>query len=521
MAIEVLIQVSRWARTDYWRRKPSVEELIQIHHELHRRDMFAKIIYMYPFGKDILAKAIKELIPREDYEFFVARITPSNEFLGWVALSFSIEEKETEDFEACEARLEWTEMCSHILKMWKNDSGGGKTNIWDTIKQTSSRLQEKHLPRNHCIINALILYPQFEENAVANKLLERVIEFWKTRVKTGTEWAIWVQAPPFIQRLYYRYGFEEVGEYSVELGSYGFLPKEERTISGKYAWKFMVLKGTGDSRIGGVEGVRKVDKAKSQQQPLQYAEQRVPVWEIFQDQSKEQPLEDTQEHVAAQTLGKSNEREQRMEDAEDSSAVRRVEKGKSKEHKLEEPQDQVPLRKIDKGKGKEPPFETVEDLTVTQKPNKGKGKEKQMENSQLDKDSHSSHEEPKQAWEEAEQRLEEIRSRQGLPPLPGEVACLVRIQRRAEESGLDISILSKGNVMEEQVEEVRLAPPEEPLASPLQHDTEVTSEAQDNFTPTKFDEDLIDLMKREGIDDEEIELVKAIAFSLSDDVKGG
>ncbi len=518
MAIEVLIQVSRWARTEYWRRKPSVEELIQIHHELHRRDRFAKIIYMYPFGKDILAKEIKELIPREDYEFFVARITPSNEFLGWVALSFSTKEKETEDFEACEARLEWTEMCSHILKMWKNDSGGEKSNIWDTIKQTSSRLREKHLPRNHCIINALILYPQFEEKAVANKLLERVIEFWKTRVKTGTEWAIWVQAPPFIQRLYYRYGFEEVGEYSVELGNYGFLPKEERTISGKYAWKFMVLKGTSESRIRRAEEVRKVDKAISQQQPLQYAEQRVPVWEIFQDQSKEQPPEDTQEHIAAQTPGKSKEEEQRMDDAEHSIAVRRIKKGKSKEQQLEDPQEHVPSRNTDKGKGKEPPCETAEDPVVTQKPNKGKGKEKQVENPQQDKDSHSSHEEPKQAWEEAEQRLEEIRSRQGPPPLPGEVACLVRIQRRAEESGLDITLLSRSKAVEKQVEEV---PPEEPLASPLQHDTEVTSEAQDNFTPTKSDEDLIDLMRREGIDEEEIELVKAIAFSLSDDVKGG
>lgn len=34
----------------------------------------------------------------------------------------------------------------------------------------------------------------------------------------------------------------------------------------------------------------------------------------------------------------------------------------------------------------------------------------------------SEHDEERTKWEEAEQRLEEIRSRRGLPPLPGEVA---------------------------------------------------------------------------------------------------
>lgn len=46
-------------------------------------------MYGYPLGKDITTSAIKELIPMKNYEFFLARIQPSDEIVGWVALSFN------------------------------------------------------------------------------------------------------------------------------------------------------------------------------------------------------------------------------------------------------------------------------------------------------------------------------------------------------------------------------------------------------------------------------------------------
>lgn len=36
----------------------------------------------------MMASAIKELIPRKNYAFFLAGIQPSAEIVGWVALSF-------------------------------------------------------------------------------------------------------------------------------------------------------------------------------------------------------------------------------------------------------------------------------------------------------------------------------------------------------------------------------------------------------------------------------------------------
>ena len=52
----------------------------------------------------------------------------------------------------------------------------------------------------------------------------------------------------------------------------------------------------------------------------------------------------------------------------------------------------------------------------------------------------------KHEWKEAEERLDEIRSRKGPLPLPGEVACLVRIQRKTEYRGRDTTGSSKVKV---------------------------------------------------------------------------
>lgn len=203
--------------------------------------------YMYPFGDDTLAKVFEELIPREDYEFYVVRSESSNEILGWMALSFEISGNKAENKAPYEAKLEWTEMYSNILKMWKIDGAGRKANVGDMIKRTSTDLQAKHLPRNHCIINALVLYPGYIHRGLANILLMQVIEFWKNRAAAGTEWAIWVQAPCFLQGLYKTYSFEEVREYTVDAGANGFFPQATRTDLGIYAWHFLVLKGIGET----------------------------------------------------------------------------------------------------------------------------------------------------------------------------------------------------------------------------------------------------------------------------------
>lgn len=438
------MEISCWSRSEWWRNKPSLYELVRLHRELHRHDKFAQVISAYPFWEDTVTRAVKELISRRDYEFFLARLQPSNEIVGWVALSFDIEGNETEGREKFEARLEWTEMCSNILKSWKIDGAGEKTNAWDAIKRASSNLQVKYLPRDYCIINALVLYPQFQRAGVANALLENVINFWRNRVMAGREWAIWVQAPPFAQNLYKRYAFEEVGGYEVDLGDHGFFPKDKRSVFGRYGWKFMVRRDPSGSAIEESGGAPKPDKSKS----------------------REEPLKDMGESVAA--------------------------------------------RKLNKGKGK------------------GKQQQQQLDELRLDKHNHprqgdlSEHAaEQQRAWEEAEERVEEIRLRRGPPPLPREVACLVRIQRRAKEREHNPTSRSKGKGVEQRLEDERPASPGQPPARPLQRNAEVTFQPQDNFTPSKSEEDLIEAMRAGGVDEEEIELVKALTFSLSDETKGG
>ncbi|KAF6225484.1 hypothetical protein HO133_009484 [Letharia lupina] len=416
MPNRVPVDISRWARTDWWRRRPSVDELILLHHELHQLDKFAQVMYLYPFGKDTMARTIEELITRKDYEFFFARLQSSNQIVGWVALSFDIEGKEVENRADYGARLEWTAMCSHILKLWQFDSAGKKINVWDTIKQASSSLQAKHLPHDHCIINTFVLHPDFQKAGVANGLLEHAVELWSEqngrhgcKLRTSLE-------------ICTRDGFEEVGDYAIDLGDYGFWPKEKRTIVGKYVWKFMVLRGASGLATEEPEGARKHDNGKS----------------------KEQQLENVREHVAA--------------------------------------------RKLDKGE---------DDYLAGGEP--------------------SEHDEERTKWEEAEQRLEEIRSRRGLPPLPGEVACMSRIQCRAENRGHDPTGLSKGKGVEKRSRDARTGTPGEPLRRPLQSNAEVTGQPQDDFWPTGSEEDLIEVMRTGGIDEEEIKLVEALAFSLSNE----
>ena len=439
-------------------------ELIRIHRKVHQKDKVSEIISGYPYWEDTLIRTVKELKSRTDYEFFLARITSSKEIVGWIAISFVTEGNETIGRNKFEARLERTELFSNILKTWKVESSGGKSNVWEEIKRASSSLQAKHMPPDHCIINALVVYQheQFEESGVANALLEHVIEYWRKQVEVGTEWAIWVQATAFAQPWYKNYGFDEVGEYNIELGDYGFLPKCKRRPSqkGKYGWKFMIRREPSGSAI-------------------------------------DRPL-------------------------------------------------------------------------VAPKLDKGKGKQQDLDDLQPDEDSQPQHEDRskydlakyhKDTWESAEERLEKIWNGQGNPPLSGEVEFLKRVKRGAEEKGYippprrstgkdreqrvetappARPRQSKGKDREERVETApparprqskgkereqreEIAPPApraEPPARPLQSNTKITSQPQDNFVPTKSEEDLIQAMREGGVDEEEIELVKALTFSLSDKVEG-
>ncbi|KAL9072319.1 MAG: hypothetical protein Q9161_003638 [Pseudevernia consocians] len=458
MSMEVL----PWARTEYYKVDPSVNELIRLHHLYYRRDLFAQVMYAYPFGKDTIANVIKALLPRTDYEFFLARLTPSKEIAGWIALSFNIEGVKAENKVEYEAKLEWTEMYSHIMRDWKVDNAGEKSNVWDTIKRASSSLQAKNLPHDYCIINTLVMIPEMYKSGVAHKLVECAIRFWRNRVTVGTEWAMWVQAPPFAQKLYKGFGFEELGEYTVDLGDYGFLPWEERPIHGEYGWKFMVLRGTSDVA--------------------------------------------TKEPVAAWKSKRRKHKEQQLEDAEEDIAAKRPDKGKMKHQPLEDEEEHAAARKF----------------------GKGKGRDHRPDDQQQDEDSHAAHEglaerdtKRKRAWEEAEKRLEDIRLRRGLPPLPGEVATLTRIQRKAEDRGLITTGLSKDEGVGQRTGDVKPAPPREPLEGPLQRNAEVTEQSPNNFVPTESEENLIDAMRAGGVDEEEIDLAKAIALSLTDAVAGG
>ena len=61
----------------------------------------------------------------------------------------------------------------------------------------------------------------------------------------------------------------------------------------------------------------------------------------------------------------------------------------------------------------------------------------------------------------------------------------------------------------------------EPPVRSREPDAEVKSQSQHNSVSTKSGEDHIVMMRREGVDEEEIELIKAMALSLSDEAKGG
>ena len=425
-----------------------MDELIRLHSELHRRDTFAQVIYQYPFGRDIMANSIKELMSRTDhYEFFLARMQESKEIVGWIAISFDDEETEAENRVTCEARLEWTEMCSHILKLWKVDDGGEKSNAWDTIKRASSELQTKHLPRAYFIINAIVIIPSYYYAEVSHALLKHVIEFWRKRVMRGTEWAVWVQAPHYLRNLYIQHAFEEVGEYEVDLGDHGFFNKERRMIFGKFGWKFMVRLDPSGSASREPDGAAIEESAE--------AETKEP----------------------------------------DGAAI-------------EEPDG---AQKVDKGKGK----------GKSKGKSKGKGKERRSDDPQENEDTPEQEAERWRLWEEAEQRLEDIRSRRGAPPMPGEVASLIKTQDRAEDQGLDTTDLGKGKGRAQPLQVERPTPPEEPPARPPQGDAEVAVQQQDNYTLSKREEKLIQAMRDRGIDEEEIEIVKALAFSLTDEAQGG
>ena len=429
------MEILFWDRDEWWRDKHSMYELIRVHQEDHRRDKFSRVISDYPYWEETLERTFKGLMHRTDYEFFLARLPSSKEIVGWIAISFVSEGNETTGQHKFEARLEWTEMCSNILQSWKVEGSGGRSNVWDEIKRASSSLQATHMPRNHCIINALTLYnhEQFDDMDIASPLLEHVIMYWRNEVDVGTEWAIWVQSPPFLASLYKGYGFEELGEYRIELSNYGYPPKSERKVSGRYGWKFMILRLPSGSAI---------------------------------------PL--------APALGK--------------------------------------------GKGKQ---QDLDDLL----------------------------EKLKSRWELAESRLEEIWEGRGHPPLPGEVDLEMKTKRDAEAAGYRPPSQSEGKAREKQEDIAGPAPRRQPPSSSVQNDTNdpsqsklkdsqepeetpkpapqgqlpspprqgtttVPSQPQDNFVPSKSEEDLIEAMREGGVDEEEIELVKALTFSLTDEVEG-
>ena len=474
------MDISRWARTELWRFKPSVDELIRLHNKLHRHDTFAEVIKQYPFGIDILAKSIKELMFQTDnYEFFLARMKESKEIVGWIAISFDDEKNEAQGRDICEARLEWTEMCSHILKTWKVESAGEKSNVWDVIRRISSNLRTQHLPRNYCIINAIVIIPGYWYANVASALLQHVIEFWRRRVMAGTEWAIWVQAPYYMRNLYIQHAFQEVGEYEVDLGDHGFFRKGKGTVSGRFAWRFLVRVDPSGSAVEEPdEPVLEEPMATAIEDPE----------EAVLEEPEAAAIEDPEEVVLQEFEGAAIEDPEEVV-IEELEGARKDDKDKSKS----------------KGKGK------------------GKGKERRSNDPQEDEDTSEQDAERRRAWEEAEQRLEDIQFRRGRPPMPGEVAGLVRTQRRVENQGLDTTDLEKRRGKVQPLKAERPAPPEEPPARSAQKDAAagVTVQQKDNFTLTKWQKKLFKAMREGGIDEEEIDLIKAIAFSLTSEAKGG
>lgn len=87
-----------------------------------------------------------------------------------------------------------------------------------------------------------------------------------------------------------------------------------RRNSRKCAWELIGLKGTGGSRTDEADRARQVDKSKTENQPLRFAEEQFLVWELIQDTSKGQPLGHKKGHTAAQKLNKSRDKEPPQQD---------------------------------------------------------------------------------------------------------------------------------------------------------------------------------------------------------------
>lgn len=156
--------------------------------------------------------------------------------------------------------------------------------------RTSSSLQAKQFSRDCCINNTHVLLTQFQKPRVASDPLELALEVWKERVVLGTGWAMGVQAPPFTHNLNNKHGFEEVGEYEVDLDDYGFLHKEERIISGNYAWKFMVRWEASGSATQAPDEARKPVKGTGKERPREDMEEHVAVPKLEKGKGKEQQL---------------------------------------------------------------------------------------------------------------------------------------------------------------------------------------------------------------------------------------
>ena len=468
------MEITRWERDELLGVKPSVEELIRIHQRLHQRDKFAQVMHQYPFGKDIMPKTIRALLPRTDYEFFLARFQESREIMGWIALSFNNEGRKAENWEMYEAKLEWTQMCSNILRGWKVDGAGEISNVWDTMKGGSSRLQAKNLPRHYCIINTLVVLPEYRSSRAVNGLVQHAIDYWRKRVAAGTEWAIWVQAPPFARDLYIRYGFEEVGEYEVDLGDYGYYRKEEREVFGKYNWKFMVRRQARITATWEPAGAEELDKGKGNERELEDAEENLATRR--EGKGKERESQDVEEHVASWEQGKGKSKEQESED-EEFVSMRELDRGKDKEQNSENVEEMVPMRNLDKGKGKEQryhnfqAYETVHpaygDPSISEAE---RIREWEEANKRLYGGPLESYAERTRAWEEANERLNDIHSAQ---------------------------------------------------ARLLRQNDQLAGQQQIDYVPSESAESLIEAMRRGGVDEEEIERVKSLAISISEKAREG
>lgn len=447
-------------------------ELIRVHQEDHKRDKFSRVISDYLYWEETMERTVKRLMHRTDYEFFLARLPSSKEIVGWIAISFVSEGNETIGRHKFEARLEWTEMCSNILQTWKVESASGKSNVWDEIKRASSSLQAKHMPPNHCIINALTLYnhEQFDDMDIASALLEHVILYWENEVDVGTEWAIWVQSPPFLASLYNGYGFEELGEYEIELSNYGFPPKSERKVSGRYGWKFMILRLPSGSAIPVAPAL---GKGKGKQQDLDDLQEKLKNrWELA-----ERRLEEIWEGRGHPPLTGEVDLEMKTKRDAEAQGYRppSYSKGKNREKREDIPRP---------APREEPAESSLQGNTFVTSQSKGKNREKQ----------------------------EEIPSPapRGQPPSP-------------PLQGTNIPSQSKAKKKENQKQTPKPAPRNQPPSPPRQGTTTIPSQPhhpQDNFIPSKSEEDLIEAMREGGVDEEEIELVKALTFSLSDEIEG-